>query len=368
MHRVLALAFITIAVCIGCGGGGSQSALPTTDTTAGANTRLAPQSVSTGPALVQINAGGPAVAGFAADEYFAGYSGTGSDTAPIDVSGANSAPAAVYGTYRTAPKTLTYTITGLAPLGAYTGELYFEEPLLGGTGRRVMNVTVGGATMATGLDIFAKTGATHKAYALAITGTATSSGTLDIVLTATVNDAILSGLMLQAVYSTDTETDININSGGPATAGFSADRGFSGYSGTNADNNPIDVSGPNVAPAAIYASYRTAPKQITYSFANLAADATYSGYVYFEEPLLAGVGRRLLTISTDWGLIAQDFDIYKAAGNKTHTAVALPISSLADGTGAIDIFINSTVNDAIISGISLHVSATAPPTPTRPDD
>ena len=169
--------------------------------------------------------------------------------------------------------------------------------------------------------------------------------------------------MLQPAFGTIAE----INSGGPAIDGFSSDYGYLGYSGTNADYAPIDVSGPNVAPAAIYASYRTAPERIIYSLGGLVANATYSGYLYFEEPLLAGVGRRVLTISTDWGIIAQNFDIYAAAGEKTHKAVALPISSLADGTGGIDIFVTATVNDAIISGISLHVSATAAPTPTRPE-
>jgi hypothetical protein len=366
MRHGFSCAFLALMVCVGCsGGGGSQTMLPaTTDGAA----RLSPQSVSTGPAMLQINAGGPATGSFAADEFFAGYSAARTDTTPIN-SGTDTVPPAIYSTYRTAPKSLTYSISGLAPYGAYTGALYFEEPLLGGVGRRVMNVSVGGVSVVTGLDIFAKTGATHKPYTLPITGTATVNGTLDIVLTATVNDTILSGISLRAVYDADPDASIvTANSGGPATAGFSADHGFQGYSGTNADYNPIDVSGPNVAPAAIFASYRTSPKTIFYSFASLEPGATYSGSLFFEEPLLGGVGRRLMTISTDWGLIAQDFDIYKAAGNKTHTAVALPISSLADGTGAIDIFITPTVNDAIISGISMHVSATAPPTPTRPDE
>ena len=354
MRHRFSCAFLALLFCVGCGGG-SRTTLPVE------GARLSPQSVATGPALLQINAGGPATSGFSADQFFVGYSGATTDNDAVDVSASGSAPQAVYSTYRTAPKSLTYSVTGLAPYGTYTGELSFEEPLLRGVGRRVMNVSVGGVTLVTGLDIFALTGATHKAYGMPIVGTATAAGTLDIVLTATANDTIISGFTLQPASVALGPVDLLLNAGGPATGAFSADRYYVGYSGTNADTNPIDVSAPNVAPAAVYASYRTSPKSLIYNFTDLAPNATYRGFLYFEEPLLGGVGRRIQTITANFVVVAHDLDIFKTAG-RTHKAIAVPITTVADGTGALTLDIDATVNDAILSGIELHESVTPIPT------
>jgi virginiamycin B lyase len=360
MRHGLSCAFLALLFCAGCGGGGSHTMLPVASAS---GTRLSPQSVATGPALLQINAGGPATSGFSTDQFFVGYSGANSDNQPVDVSASGSAPQAVYATYRTAPKALTYSVTGLAPYGTYTGELNFEEPLLGGVGRRVMNVSVGGVTLVTGLDIFALTGATHKAYNMPIVGTATAAGTLDIVLTATANDTIISGFSLQPATVALGPVDLLVNAGGPATGAFAGDRNYVGYSGTNADTNPIDVSAPNVAPAAVYASYRTAPTSLIYNFGDLAPNATYRGFLYFEEPLLGGIGRRVQTITANYVVVAQDLDIFKIAG-KTHKAIAVPITTVVDGTGTLTLEIDATVNDAIISGIELHERVAPIPTPS----
>ena len=115
-----------------------------------------------------IDAGGPATAGFTADQYFTASSSTGTDTSPIDVSGPNVAPAAIFATFRTAPGTLTYAITGLVPNSAAHGFLFFEEPQLSGSGGRVLDVTAGGTTVAAALDIFATAGAAHKAVGLSV--------------------------------------------------------------------------------------------------------------------------------------------------------------------------------------------------------
>lgn len=143
---------------------------------------------------VWINAGGPTIGNFLSDRFWSEASVAGNETVPVDVSAPHSAPQAVYARYRDATKTLAYHVTGLLPNTSYYGYLHFEEPLVSGPGRRLMNVTVGGTSLVTGLDIFAIAGGVHKAVAIPMSGTSDAQGGLQIDLTATVNDVIISGL------------------------------------------------------------------------------------------------------------------------------------------------------------------------------
>jgi hypothetical protein len=131
--------------------------------------------------VLQINAGGGAVAPFVADTDF--DTGTEfSSSATITTSGiANAAPAAVYQDVRW-NASFNYTLPGLTPGASYVVRLHFVELSFTAAGQRVFNVAINGTTVLSNFDIFAQVGQNH-ALVEQFTTTATSSGQIVIALT-----------------------------------------------------------------------------------------------------------------------------------------------------------------------------------------
>lgn len=379
MKRIHSASFVVVLLgalfCVACSSGSRTVPPSAPDST---SRRSSASTVTAGPLAVAVNAGGQAVSYFSADKYYVGYGGSGTDSNPINVSAPNSAPAAVYASYKTAPNTLDYNVTGLAPNAPYVGYLHFEEPLQGGPGRRVMSVTVGGVVVAASLDIYAAAGGEHIAYVLPFSAVSTSSGTLEILLTTIVNASIISGFEIySAIPPTPSPspsppptpspaptptTLVAINAGGPAAGYFIADKYWVGYSGTGTDANTVVTTGvANAAPEAVYQSYRTAPNTLTYSITGLVPNAPYTGYLHFEEPLQGGPGRRVESVSVGGVMVATSLDIYAAAGGE-HRPYVIPFAANADATGTLQILLTKIVNAAIISGIEVDWIPPAPPT------
>ena len=134
---------------------------------------------------MQINAGGPAAAPFAADADFAGGT-TVTTTKTVDLSGVTSpAPEAVYQSNRYG--NFSYAVGGLTAGAAYTVRLHFAETYWTTAGSRVFNVTINGTPALTNFDIIAAAGAAEKAVVEQSTATADSSGRITLVF-ATVKD------------------------------------------------------------------------------------------------------------------------------------------------------------------------------------
>ena len=127
--------------------------------------------------LLQINAGGAAVAPFAADADFTGGSANSTGTA-IDVTAASAAPMAVYQTGRYG--TFSYAFPGLTPGAPYLVRLHFAETYWNAAGKRVQNVTVNGSPALTNFDIFAAAGAEFKAVVETVPATADASGKITV--------------------------------------------------------------------------------------------------------------------------------------------------------------------------------------------
>jgi hypothetical protein len=133
-------------------------------------------------AVVQIDAGGAGSGTFAADEYF----NTGSEfSTSSTVNTANvisPAPEAVYQSVRWA-SSFTYTIPGLSAGASYTVRLHFAELTFSGSGERVFNVTINGASVLSNFDIYAAAGGENIAVIKQFNATATTSGTIVIGFT-----------------------------------------------------------------------------------------------------------------------------------------------------------------------------------------
>jgi hypothetical protein len=131
--------------------------------------------------LLQINAGGPAAAPFAADEDF--NTGTEFPTSnTVSLAGVgNPAPEAVYQDVRWAPS-FAYTIPNLNAGSTYTVRLHFAELSWTAAGQRVFNVAINGTPVLTNFDIVAVAGPL-QALIEQFTATANSSGQIVISFT-----------------------------------------------------------------------------------------------------------------------------------------------------------------------------------------
>lgn len=142
---------------------------------------------------VMLDAGGPAIGAFAADDFYTGGTVFSTNTT-ISTSGvANAAPAGVYQTERTGGN-FGYTIGDLSPGATYTVRLHFAEIWWTATGKRVFNVSINGTQVLTNLDVFAAAGGANKALVRTFTATANASGTITINFAATVDQAKISGI------------------------------------------------------------------------------------------------------------------------------------------------------------------------------
>src|ERR1035437_1044160 len=154
--RRLALLFVTTLVCLFTGSLHAQTPVK------------------------QINAGGPAVAPFAADNSFSAGN-TFSSTAAINLTGVtNPAPQAVYQTIRW-NASFNYTLTGLTAGSSYQVRLHFAELSFTAAGQRKFNVAINGTTVLTAFDIFAQVGQNH-ALVQQFSATANSSGQIVVAL------------------------------------------------------------------------------------------------------------------------------------------------------------------------------------------
>ncbi len=95
------------------------------------------------------------------------------------------------------PGPLSYSI----PLPNTTGntvqvKLIFYESFHGGPGARVMDISIDGVTTDIGVDPQALQGSTASTTAVLVTNTIVSDGTIDIVVTATADNPILSAIMI----------------------------------------------------------------------------------------------------------------------------------------------------------------------------
>jgi hypothetical protein len=145
--------------------------------------------------VLQINAGGPAVTPFVADQDFTGGS-TIHHANTIDLSGVtNPAPMVVYQTARVG--NFTYTLPGFTAGASHTVRLHFAETYFSMAGSRKFNVTINGTQVLSAFDIFAAAGAKNKAIIEQFTVKANASGQYIIQFTSTVNQSLLSALEVQ---------------------------------------------------------------------------------------------------------------------------------------------------------------------------
>ena len=174
--------------------GTSSVTVTATDTTGAKGTATFTWTVSTGAGTggIDISAGGPAAAPFAADEDYTGGA-TAAVTNAISTTGVtNPAPQSVYQHNRYG--NFTYTIPGLTAGASYTVRLDFAEEYWTAPGSRTFNVLINGTQVLTNFDIFATAGGEYKAVAESFTATASSAGTVTIQFVTVKDNAQVNGI------------------------------------------------------------------------------------------------------------------------------------------------------------------------------
>ncbi len=217
----MAVSFLLTANLAACSSGDSGSTLPHAvtaglGTTAAANSNATATQTGTsrsttsaigavapapnGLTELAINAGGPAVGSWVADESATGgWDATASgsvDTSHIT----DPAPAQVYEHQRVGPK-LTYTIGNLTKNEPYEVRLHFAETYFNQVGKRVFNVTINGSPVLTNFDIFKVAGGAFIAVVQTFSHTADATGTITVAFNATVDNAAVAGLDVRVAAS-----------------------------------------------------------------------------------------------------------------------------------------------------------------------
>ncbi|MHB1698938.1 MAG: malectin domain-containing carbohydrate-binding protein [Acidobacteriaceae bacterium] len=147
------------------------------------------------PPVVAIDAGGPALGNYAANEYVSGGSPSSTTNAINTTFSIDPAPQEVYQTQEYGA--MTYTIPGLTAGAPYTVTLRFAEKYATAAGQRQFNVILNGTQVLTNYDIFVDAGGEYIATDRSFTATANNSGQIVIQFTAVVGNPIVSAITVQ---------------------------------------------------------------------------------------------------------------------------------------------------------------------------
>ena len=302
------------------------------------------------PGGFQINSGGPAVSPFTADADFTGGA-TSATSHAIDTSAVtNPAPQAVYQTNRYG--NFTYAVPGLTAGANYTVRLHFAETYWTTAGQRTFNVTINGKQVLTNFDIVATAGAEYKAVVEQFTVPADSSGRMTIQFTTVKDNAQVNGIEILSGTTPPPPPPggMQINSGGPAVAPFTADADFTGGA-TSATGTAINTSGvTNAAPQAVYQSNRYG--NFSYTVPGLTAGASYTVRLHFAETYWTAAGSRTFNVIINGQQVLTNFDILATAGAE-YKAVVEQFTAAADSTGKITIQFTTVKDNAQVNGIEI---------------
>jgi hypothetical protein len=220
---------------------------------------------------IQINAGGPTVSPFVADEYFSGGATTSHANAINTNNVTNPAPAAVYQSGRDG--NFTYTLAGFTPGTNYLVRLHFCETFFAVAGSRTFNVSINGTQVLTKFDIFATAGQ-NVANIQQFTEPANSSGQFVITFTSVVNNSLVSGIEIAPTASCSAPT---APSGLAATATSSSQINLSWTAGSSSCGVTYNVFRSTTSGFTPSSSNQIASgvSATTYSDAGLTASTTY---------------------------------------------------------------------------------------------
>jgi hypothetical protein len=297
---------------------------------------------------LRIDAGGPAVAPFVADELSSGGT-TVTTTKTVDLTGVTGpAPEAVYQANRFG--NFTYAVPGLTAGTSYTVRLHFAETFWTTKGSRIFNVTINGQQVLTNFDIIGTAGTAQKAVVEQFTAAADSTGKLTIQFVTVKDNAQVNGIEILSATSPPPPTAVRINAGGPAVAPFVADELSTGGT-TVTTTKTVDLTGvTGPAPEAVYQANRFG--NFTYAVPGLTAGTSYTVRLHFAETFWTTKGSRIFNVTINGQQVLTNFDIIGTAGT-AQKAVVEQFTATADSTGKLTIQFVTVKDNAQVNGIEI---------------
>jgi hypothetical protein len=322
----------------------------TVTATGGGKSGTASVTVAVWQFALRVNSGGSASAPFSADQSFSGGNAYGTSHA-IDTTGvATPAPAQVYQSERYG--NFTYTFGGLSPGASYLVRLHFAEIFWTTTGSRLFDVALNGTRVLASFDVVAAAGAAYRATVREFTVAASASGQIVVQYTTVKDNAKSSGIELLSTSGAPPPPPaaVRVNSGGGASAPFSADQNFSGGNAYGT-SHAIDTTGvATPAPAAVYQSERYG--NFTYTFGGLTPGASYLVRLHFAEIYWTTTGSRLFDVALNGTRVLASFDVVAAAG-AAYRATVREFTVAASASGQIVVQYTTVKDNAKSSGIEL---------------
>ncbi len=162
----------------------------------GTGAKSAEVSSTPSAAFIEINAGGVGTGSWLADtDYSGGGEVAWSNAVTTNLLTGTIPPQAILQCDRE-NTSLTYTIPGMVANSNHTVYLYFVEQYFTAAGDRVFSVSANGTTEVSNLDIYATAGADYAAIEKSFSVAATSSGQIVLTFTSTVDQAKVSGIVV----------------------------------------------------------------------------------------------------------------------------------------------------------------------------
>jgi len=307
------------------------------------------KSIST---MVEINAGGPAVSGFVADEDFSGGTTINHANSINTNSVTNPAPAAVYDTARIG--NFTYTIPGFTAGTNYVVRLHFCETFFTAAGSRTFNVSVNGTRVLTDFDIFKTAGGRNIANIQEFTAPANANGQFVIAFTSVVNNSLVSGIEIDSAQPPSAQIDSGSTA---AVTPFAADEDFAGGGMIDHGNTIHTGNVTNPAPAGVYQTARVTSNggsgtTFSYTIGGFAAASNHAVRLHFCETFWTAAGDREFNVSINGTQVLTNFDIFATAGGQ-NIANIQEFMAPANASGQYVIVFTSVEDKALISGIEI---------------
>ena len=258
---------------------------------------------------------------------------------------------------------LTYAIP--VPNGTYTVETYHMETHFGKNGRaqkagqRVFDISIEGKVVRKDFDMFLENG--NKETVLTFKNIVVKDGVLNLELTASANNAIISGV---AIIGTKGEDKVVKDETSSTTGMYFNTTGNAAYTYNNREfervpAGTLKTSGTNVSTNATVSKAELFQKgrfagSLTYAIP--VPNGTYTVETYHMETHFGKNGRaqkagqRVFDISIEGKVVRKDFDMFLENGNKE---TVLTFKNIVVKDGVLNLELIASANNATISGVAI---------------
>jgi pectin methylesterase-like acyl-CoA thioesterase/PKD repeat protein len=204
---------------------------------------------------------------------------------------------------------------------------------------------------------------TNVATTSYVDGSVTNGGTYYYVVSGVNTCSESANTLALGVVPQNNSAVYQINSGGPAVSPFAADAYFTGGS-TFSTATSINTSGvDNPAPMAVYQTERY--NNMSYTFTNLTAGASYTVRLHFAELFWGSTGQRVFNVFINGSEVLTNFDMVALAGSN-FKALTRQFTVAANGGGNIIVSYSNVVDNAKSSGIEIIPTMLAPAITSQP--